>query len=105
MRITSYAEECNGQGAPHNPYGPVALAVADHAYVCMSNLLILEHCRHRPWFDVLQEFRPTVQGSHVVLSDLPGLGIVLNWDYVKKHPYERRPLRIFPNQDGGIPFL
>jgi len=105
LRIASYAEVYNVQVAPHNLYGPVALAASAHACFCMPNFLILEHCRYRPWFDEVQEFGPTVQDGHVVLSDRPGLGIALNWDYVKKHPYERRPLRIFTNQDGGIPFL
>jgi len=105
LRIAAYAEVYAIQMAPHNPYGPVALAAAAHACLCMPNFLILEHCRHRPWFDDVQDFGPLVRDGRVTLSDRPGLGIELDWDYVKKHPYQRLPLRTFADQDGGLPLV
>ena len=105
LRIASAAEVYNVQVAPHNPYGPVALAAAAHACLCMPNFLILEHCRHRPWFDEVQRFGPSVSGGRVVVADRPGLGIELDWDYVNKHPYQRLPLRTFTDTDGGLPLI
>ena len=105
LRIASYAEVYNVQIAPHNPYGPVALAAASHACLCMPNFLILEHCRHRPWFDEVQRFGPTVCDGRIALNDRPGLGIELDWDYVRRHPYQRLPLRSFTDQDGGLPLV
>jgi galactonate dehydratase len=105
LRIAAYAEVHNVQIAPHNPYGPVALAANVHAAVCMPNFLILEHCRHRPWLDEVQVFGPTVRDGRVTVSDRPGLGIELDWDYVRKHPYHRMPLRTFTDQDGGLPLV
>lgn len=105
LRIASYAEVHNVQIAPHNPYGPVALAANLHACLCMPNFLFLEHCRHRPWFDEAQVFGPTVSEGRVTPSDKPGLGIELDWDYVKKHPYQHLPLRTFHNADGGLPLV
>ena len=103
LRIASYAEVHNVQVAPHNPYGPVALAASAHACACMPNFLILEHCRHRPWFDEMQVFGPTVEDGRVTPSDRPGLGVELDWDYVNKHPYQPLPLRTFTDRDGGMP--
>jgi len=103
LRIASYAEVHNVQVAPHNPYGPVALAASVHACACMPNFLILEHCRHRPWFDEVQVFGPTVEDGRVTPSDRPGLGVELDWAYVQKRPYQRLPLRTFTDGDGGMP--
>jgi len=105
LRIASYAEVHGVQMAPHNPYGPVALAAAAHACLCMPNFLILEHCRHRPWFDEVQKSGPTVHDGPVTLGNRPGLGIELDWDYVAKHPYQRLPLRTFTDPDGGLPLV
>lgn len=105
LRIASYAEVYNVQVAPHNPYGPVAFAANTHAALAMPNFMILEHCRHRPWFDEVQKFGPTVKDGCIDLADRPGLGIELDWDYVKKHPYKRLPLRTFTERDGGLPLV
>ncbi len=105
LRIASYAEVYGVQIAPHNPYGPVALAAAVHAAACMPNFLILEHCRHRPWFDKVQVFGPKVERGHVTPSDRPGLGIELDWNYVKQHPYQPLKLRTFMDSDGGLPLI
>ena len=105
LRIASCAEVYGVQMAPHNPYGPVALAAAVHASAAMPNFLILEHCRHRPWFDEVQVFGPRVNKGRVIPDDRPGLGIELDWDYVQKHPYQHLPLRTFTDQDGGMPLV
>lgn len=105
LRIATCAEVYNVQVAPHNPYGPVALAANLHACACMPNFLILEHCRHRPWFDEVQTYGPQVNAGRVELNDRPGLGIELDWDYVKKHPYQRLPLRLLTDRDGGLPLV
>jgi galactonate dehydratase len=105
LRIAAYAEVYNVLIAPHNPYGPVALAASAHACAAMPNFLILEHCRHRPWFNEVQTFGPKVEGGRVQLSDRPGLGIELNWEYVQKHPYQRLPMWTYTDRDGGLPLV
>ena len=60
VRIGAAAEMYNVRMAPHNPYGPVALAANLHAAAVMQNFLILEHCRHRPWFQEVQEYGPRI---------------------------------------------
>lgn len=105
LRIAAYAEVYGVHVAPHNPYGPVALAANAHAAMCMPNFLILEHCRHRPWFNDVQIHGPKIQSGSVTPSDRPGLGIELDWDYVQKHPYRPLKLRTFHGSDGGIPLI
>ena len=105
LRIANYAELYNVQMAPHNPYGPVALAANLHACASMPNFMVLEHCRLRPWFADVQTYGPTVRDGSVELTDEPGLGVELNWDFVEKHPYQRKPLRTFTDRDGGRPLV
>ena len=105
LRIAAYAEVYNVQMAPHNPYGPVALAANLQACASMPNFMILEHCRHRPWLDEVQVEGHVVRGGHIELSDRPGLGIELDWDYVKRHPYQPLPLRTFSDPSGGLPMV
>jgi galactonate dehydratase len=105
LRIAAFAEVYGVLMAPHNPYGPVALAASAHACVAMPNFLILEHCRHRPWFDEVQTFGPRMKGGRVQLSGRPGLGIELDWDYIGKHPYQRLPTPRFVDRDGGMPLI
>lgn len=105
MRIAAFAEVYNVRVAPHNPYGPVALAASAHACLAMPNFLILEHCRHRPWFNEVQKFGPEVKDGHVILSDKPGLGIELDWDYVARHPYALIGPWHFIQRDGGMPCI
>jgi galactonate dehydratase len=105
LRVAAYAEVYGVQMAPHNPYGPVALAAAVHAAACMPNFLVLEHCRHRPWFDEVQVHSHRVEQGRVTPGDRPGLGIELDWDYVRQHPYQRLKLRTFTDCDGGIPMI
>jgi len=103
LRIGSYAEVHNVTVAPHNPYGPVAMAANVHVALSMPNFLILEHCRHRPWFDEVQVHGIVVKEGLVEPPDRPGLGVELDWDYVKKHSYYHLPLRAFRSGDGSVP--
>ena len=105
LRIASCAEIYNVPVAPHNPYGPVALAAAMHASLCMPNFMILEHCRHRPWFEDVQRFGPHIRDGQVMPNDQPGLGIELDWDLIGKHPYQPLPLRTFTQKDGSLPLV
>ena len=105
MRIATCAEAYNVQIAPHNPYGPVALAAAAHAALAMPNFLIPEHCRHRPWLDEVQIQGMPVAKGRIEVPDRPGLGVELDWDYVKRHPYQRLDLRTFHDADGSLPLV
>ncbi|MFP6767873.1 MAG: mandelate racemase/muconate lactonizing enzyme family protein [Planctomycetaceae bacterium] len=105
MRIATCAEVYNVTVAPHNPYGPVALAAAAHAAIAMPNFLILEHCRHRPWLDDVQVTGPSIANGSITLDDTPGLGVELDWDCVRAHPYQALKLRTFHDRDNALPLI
>lgn len=102
LRIASAAEVYNITIAPHNPYGPVALAANLHACAAMQNFLILEHWRDHCHFDKVQRFGPRVEGGCGHLDDRPGLGVDLDWDYVAAHPYQTLHQFHFNDRYGGL---
>ena len=90
MRIAAFAEIYGIRVAPHNPYGPVALAAASHAAAAMPNFLILEHCRLQPHFDQVQLEAVPLEGGYVNIERLgerPGLGVTLDFDYMQDYGY------------------
>lgn len=105
LRIGACAEIYNVQVAPHNPYGPVAMAANVHACAAMPNFLILEHCRLRPWFNKVQKMCLQIEDGCANLTSAPGLGVELDWDFVAAHPYRPLSIRDFNDRDGGIPLV
>ena len=105
MKIAHFAEVYGIGIAPHNPYGPVALAAAAHAAAAMQNFEILEHCRLRPWFDDVQTMGVPLSGGCVDVEELgrrPGLGVELDMELVKSRPYQALPPRRYVGPDGSI---
>ncbi len=105
MRIASFAEVYGIHVAPHNPYGPVALAAAAHAATAMPNFLILEHCRLRPWFDQIQRQGVPLRGGYIEVEELarrPGLGIELDMEIVEAHSHKALDSRRKFKDDGSI---
>jgi galactonate dehydratase len=104
MRIASFAEVYGIQVAPHNPYGPVALAASAHAAAAMPNFLILEHCRLHPWFEDVQSQRVPISGGYIGVDELakrPGLGVELDMDLVRSRPHQPLPARRKLTRDGA----
>ena len=108
MKIAHFAEIYGIRMAPHNPYGPVALAACAHAAAAMQNFLIIEHCRLEPWFDQVQTLKvPLVQG-HIDVNELgnrPGLGVELDMDLVKSRPFVAFEGLRYITYDGSTPLL
>ncbi len=105
MKIAHFAEVYGIGIAPHNPYGPVALAAAAHAAAAMQNFEILEHCRLRPWFDDVQALRVPISGGYVDVDELgrrPGLGVELDMELVRSRPFRALPPRRYVGPDGSI---
>ena len=104
MKIAHCAEVYNIPIAPHNPYGPVALAAAAHAAAAMQNFLILEHCRLRPWFEQVQTLAVPIRGGYIAVDELaqrPGLGVELDLDLVRGHPHRPLPAGRHPGREGA----
>lgn len=78
--------------APHQSGGPVASAVCLQLAATVPNFLIQEHfdAFNEPWTRELVTWSPTIDPAtgHLSLPDGPGLGIDLNVDVAKEHPYD-----------------
>jgi galactonate dehydratase len=86
--------------APHQSGGPVATAVCLQLAACVPNFLIQEHfdAFNEPWTRDLVTWHPAIdrKTGHLSLPDAPGLGIDLNVEVAKAHPYDPKAyLNIF----------
>src|SRR5436190_3282708 len=89
--------------APHQSGGPVATAVCLQLAACVPNFLIQEHFDpfNEPWTRDLVTWAPAIDAGngHLSLPDGPGLGIDLNVEVAREHPYDPKAyLNIF--EDG-----
>jgi galactonate dehydratase len=88
--------------APHNPTGPVCNMATIHACAVATNFLILEYqLAESPLYsDVVKGFEPALIDGCFVLPDTPGIGVDLDDDVVRAHPY--RPLPSNANLDPRL---
>ena len=105
IRIASMAEVYHVRVAPHGPYGPVNKAAGVHAAACIANFLLLEHCRMPPYYDDVQTQGITIKNGNAELPSAPGLGVDLDWKYVKKFPYAPVDARFYTQADGSEPLV
>jgi len=92
MAVAHLAEANGAWIAPHQSGGPVATAVCLQLAACIPNFLIQEHfdAFNDPWTRELVTWTPTIdpKNGHLSLPSRPGLGLDLNLDVVKQHPYD-----------------
>ncbi len=111
MKIAHFAEVYGILMAPHNPYGPIALAACAHACAAMQNFLflILEHCPIQPWFDQTQRLKVPIVKGYVDVNKLakrPGLGIELDMDVVtSRAEHIPFPGHRYVTRDSSTPLL
>lgn len=78
--------------APHQSGGPVATAVCLQLAAAVPNFLIQEHfdAFNEPWTRDLVTWHPAIDpaNGHLSLPDAPGLGVELNEDVARAHPYD-----------------
>jgi galactonate dehydratase len=91
--------------APHNPQGPVSTAASLELGFATPSYVICETVHSDvPWrSDVVTEgFTVETKGRIVRPNARPGLGIEINEDEVRKHPFEQEtPQRVF-YKDGSV---
>ncbi|MFM2097091.1 MAG: D-galactonate dehydratase [Planctomycetota bacterium] len=104
-RIAALADAYRIALAPHNPQGPVSTAASLEFGFSQPGYIICETVHADvPWRqDVVQEgFVIEPKGRIVRPNDRPGLGITINEDEVRKHPFEQElPQRVF-YRDGSV---
>lgn len=92
MQVANLALAHGSYIAPHQSGGPVATAVCLQLAAAVPNFLIQEHfdAFNDPWTRELVNWHPTIDAAngHLSLPDAPGLGIDLNIDAIKSHPYD-----------------
>ena len=78
--------------APHQSGGPVATAICLQLAACVPNFLIQEHFDpfNEPWTADLVTWKPTIDQAtgHLSLPHGPGLGVDINFDVAREHPYD-----------------
>lgn len=92
MQVAAIAHGHGSYIAPHQSGGPVATAVCLQLAAAVPNFLIQEHfdAFNDPWTRDIVTWHPSIDPvtGHLSLPDGPGLGIDLNLDVVKAHPFD-----------------
>lgn len=104
-RIAAMAEVYGIKIAPHNPYGPVAMAAAAHCATATPNFAILEYCRFSPLFFQVQKAGLKPKDGYIELPERPGLGVELDEELIEAHPYQEMQERTFRTKSGAVPLI
>lgn len=88
-KIAGMAEAYYGQLAPHLYCGPLVAAANIQLATCSPNFLILEAIQDFGGFHAeLLEKKIQWEDGYVIPPTEPGLGVVLNEDVARAHPYD-----------------
>lgn len=88
-KIAAMADAYHMTMAPHNAMGPVSTAAAVQLDACITNFYIQE-CFDDfdvPWRNQVVKGVPEVKNGFITIPDKPGLGIELDEEAIKEHPY------------------
>lgn len=104
-RIAALCEAHRVALAPHNPQGPVSTAASLELGFATPGYVICESVHADvPWRrDVVKEGYVVEENGRIVRpGNLPGLGIEIDEDEVRKHPFQQEILRRSFNPDGSV---
>lgn len=104
-RIAALAELYRVALAPHNPQGPVSTAASLELGLAAPSYIICETVHQDvPWrADVVREgYVVEEQGRIVRPGNRPGLGIEVNEDEVRKHPFQPEIVQRVFYADGAV---
>jgi galactonate dehydratase len=91
--------------APHNPQGPVSTAASlELGFACPSYIICETVDSDVPWRqDVVREgFVVEEKGRIVRPGSRPGLGVEIDENEVKKHPFQQELLQRTFHPDGSV---
>jgi galactonate dehydratase len=94
-KVAAIAEAHHAQVAPHLYCGPLVLAANVQVAACSPNVLILESIRDGSGFhgDLLR--KPIAwEDGYLIPPDAPGLGVELDEDVARAHPYDGQGLHL-----------
>lgn len=104
-RIAAMAEAYRIALAPHNPQGPVSTAASLELGFATPSYVICEAVHQDvPWRgDVVTEgFTVEAKGRVVRPNHKPGLGIELNEEEIRRHPFQQEELQRTFYADGSV---
>ena len=104
-RIAALADAHRIALAPHNPQGPVSTAASLEFGFSQPNYIICESVHNDvPWRqDVVEEGFTIDEATRTVKPNTkPGLGIRINEDEVRRHPFEQEILQRVFHPDGAV---
>ncbi len=96
-KIAALGEVFGAQLAPHCYCGPIVAAANIHLATASPNFLVLESIRDFGGFHAELLQKPIhFESGHVLPPTEPGLGVVLNEDVARAHPYTGSELHLHP---------
>jgi galactonate dehydratase len=106
-KIASMAEMCYISVAPHNPLGPVSLAVNLQFSACTPNFLIQEHFGMKEKWDLGEGYLKEpfiIEDGYIEIQNKPGLGIEVNEEVLTERAYsgDWDSPRLYYEDDGSI---
>jgi galactonate dehydratase len=97
-KVAAMAEAFNAQMAPHLYAGPVEWAANIHLAASIPNLLMIETIE-TPFHDKLIKGMIRVENGHVIPPETPGLGIEIDEDLARAHPFTGTGLHLQMQED------
>jgi galactonate dehydratase len=102
--IAALAEAHHAGLAPHNPLGPVNTVASAHVALAAPNFVALELLvgYYPDWTRDLVREPPRIADGFLELGREPGLGIEVDLELCRAHPYQPRPLPLLRYPDGAV---
>lgn len=96
MKVNALLEAYDVLISPHNMCSVITCAASLHTAAAMKNFMHLEyHPAEAPWLREFSDRYWDVESGTFTVPEGPGLGVNLNLDMLKEHPYEKaKPLRL-----------
>jgi galactonate dehydratase len=104
-RVAALADAYRIALAPHNPQGPVSTAASIEFGFSQPSYIICESVHSDvPWRDaVVQEGYGLDKKTRTVTPNTqPGLGVTIDEEEVRKHPFQQEVLQRVFYADGGV---
>ena len=93
-KIAAMAEAYHIPICPHNPSGPIANAATLQLAACVPNFYLLETMSSDvPWRNEISTEEVKFENGNMLIPDKPGLGIDINEEEIKNHPFIAKELR------------
>ncbi len=93
LHIAELAAQHGIAYSPHNPSGPLCTMATLHLCALAGNFLIMEHqlAESSVYLDIMKGEHPKLVDGCYAVPDTPGVGMELNDEAIRAHPYKPLP--------------